>query len=259
MEKRLIVRGDDFGITHSCNLATEDCFNNGILTSAGIMAPGAWAEEAATMAKANPSWCVGVHLTMVGEWQGYRLRPVLPYSEVNTLVDGNGFLNRSPDCFYSRTIDYDQLEREFMAQVDLVANRWGVDIGYLDWHYMGATPEYLQAMKNVAKAFSVPLSNCIGEKRIGNIYSVAPDQKQARFLEALEDVDTESLWYSIHHVLQDDPESRALKYFDTTIEPAESVAKHRSAEAATLTSKVSRDRVDALGIRLISYRDVKEF
>ena len=74
----LIVRADDFGMTHACNVATEKAFKEGILTCAAILAVAPWFEEAVNMAKKNPQWCIGVHMSLIGEWRGYRWRPVLP-------------------------------------------------------------------------------------------------------------------------------------------------------------------------------------
>jgi len=260
MDIRLIVRGDDFGITHSCNLAIESCFNSGILTSAAIIAPSPWAQEAAAMAKSRPEWCVGAHLTTLGEWRGYRLRPVLPYDKVSTLVDENGFLYQAPADLFAAPIDFDQLEREFMAQADLIANRWGVNLGYVDYHYVNGRsqglPEYEQVLKRVAKAYGVPLSGYEDERRMQSIYKTDADKKVAVFIDGLEKLDA-GVWYTVHHLLQDDPEARALKYGDPKDETPGGTALHRSAEAATLKDPSVRRRIDELGIKLISYRDIK--
>jgi len=259
----MIVRGDDFGITHSCNLAIQECFNNGILTCAGLMAPAPWAEEAATMARANPHWCIGVHLTTIGEWKGYRLRPVLPYNEVKSLTDEHGFLHQSPKGLYSRRIDPDQLEQEFMAQVDLLTNHWGIDLGYLDYHYTSgheiSCPEYREVSERVANLYDLPISYSCGETTFQSIFDIEPDQKTDHFLAGLEKKTESGLWISVHHLLQDDSESRALKYSDPDDEPEAGVAAHRIAEAAVLTDPFVKKQIDECGIKLISYRDREYF
>ena len=259
MEKRLIIRGDDFGMTHSCNLAVEHCFQNGALTCAAIIAPAPWAEEAAAVARAHPGWCVGAHLATLGEWRGYRWRPVLPYDKVDTLVDGRGFLHQSPGDFFSKPIDYGQLEREFMAQIDLLANHWGVNLGYVDYHYIEGenygAPEYKQVIQRVAKAFGLPLSGSFGERPFRSIFNTEPEKKADEFAAGLDELEP-GLWLSINHLLQDDPEGRALKYSDPADEMPGGSARHRAAEAAVLTNPAIRERIEARGIRLISYRDV---
>ena len=259
MEIRLIVRGDDFGMTHSCNLAVENCFQNGALTCAAIMAPAPWAEEAAGMARAHPDWCVGAHLTTLGEWRGYRWRPVLPYNKVDTLVDERGFLHQSPGGFFSKPIDYGQLEREFMAQLDLLTNHWGVNLGYADYHYIEGenygAPEYKEVLLRVAKAYGLPLSGSVGERSFRTIFYTEPGQKADEFAIGLDELEP-GLWLSVHHLLQDDSEARALRYSDPADEmPGRSVL-HRVAEAAVLTNPAIRKHIEARGIKLISYRDI---
>jgi YdjC-like protein len=74
------------GYTHSGNLAIWECLRNGIIRSTAILVVSPWFEEAARMARENPDLCFGVHVGSVGAWRGYRWGPVLPYSEVRTLV-----------------------------------------------------------------------------------------------------------------------------------------------------------------------------
>ena len=101
----LITRADDMGYTHTGNLATLECLRDGIIRSAAILVIAPWFEEAASMASENPDLSFGVHLGIIGEWKGYRWRPVLPYSEIRTLVDEDGFLWRSPGEFWGHSPD----------------------------------------------------------------------------------------------------------------------------------------------------------
>jgi len=211
------------------------------------------------MAKAHPDWCVGAHLATVGEWRGFRWRPVLPYDKVDTLVDENGFLHQSPDAFFAKTVDYDQLEREFLAQADLLSNRWGVNLGYVDYHYSNGSsynaPEYMQILKKIAGLYSLPLSGSAGDRRVKSIYSAEPDLKADVFIAALDDLEP-GLWYSVHHLLRNDPEAQALKYGNGSDEMPGGTALHRSAEASVLTNPAVRKRISELGIKLISYKDI---
>src|SRR5664279_1926098 len=92
----LITRADDMGYTHTGNLAILECMRHGIIRSAAILAVAPWFNEAARIARENPGLSFGMHLGIIGEWLGYRWRPVLPYSEVRSLVDDDGFLWQSP-------------------------------------------------------------------------------------------------------------------------------------------------------------------
>jgi hypothetical protein len=135
---KLIVRGDDMGSLHSCNLAVSKAFKEGILTCAAILAPAPWARKAAEIAKVNPSWCIGVHLAVIGEWRGYPWRPVLPYDHVSSITDDDGFFHRSPREFFDSNPDYIEVKNELKAQIELLM-KWGVNPCYLDTHYIAIT------------------------------------------------------------------------------------------------------------------------
>ena len=78
MSKYLIINADDFGMCRGANLAVMDLFKDpkSALTSSTIMAPCAWAPEAAQFAKMNPELGIGVHWTFTSEWSKYRWAPV---------------------------------------------------------------------------------------------------------------------------------------------------------------------------------------
>ena len=258
MEKRLIVQADDFGMTRGCNIAVENCYKNGILTCTSIMAGAPWAEQAAVIARANPGLCVGAHLHTVCEWRGYRWRPVMPYNEVNTLVDENGFLHQSPEAFFAGDVDYVQLEREFMAQMDLLANKWGIDLGYVDHHYSNGknfnAPEYAEVIKRVAAAYKLPIIWEYGFARFPTIYNKYPNQ-EAIFADGLKNLEP-GTYISLHHLLGNDPESDAIEYFDTPVNPPGGVAINRAGEAAVLSSPAIAAAVKEHGVKLINYKQL---
>jgi chitin disaccharide deacetylase len=256
-DMQLLVRGDDMGMTHACNLAITQCFRNGILRNAAIQAVAPWAEEACALGRENPGWCLGVHLTTIGEWQGYRWRPVLPYNEVPSLVDDNGFLPRSPSELFGPEPDYDQLEREFRAQVELII-RWGITPGYVDTHYIEGAKyvEYNAVVDRIADDLGVPRSGYAGEKRIGSIYAVEPAEKEETLATALERMEP-GLYLSVHHLLVDAPDSHALVHMAVDARMSPGVAAHRIAECETLTSARIGEIIERRGIELLSYRDLR--
>jgi len=120
---RLTVRGDDIGMTQGSVEAFEKAFNRGILTCASLQVVAPWFESAANLVKKNQKWCVGIHLSLIGEWVGYRERPVLPWDKVSSLVDEEGFLYQSPDELWSKKPKYEEIEAEFRAQINLALKR----------------------------------------------------------------------------------------------------------------------------------------
>lgn len=101
--KRLIVTADDFGLCPEINQAVIEAHVSGILTCASLMVTGEAAEEAAMLARKNPSLKVGLHLVLVDG------ASVLPPGEIPDLVDSNG-------CFSSRLVA-SGIRRYFSARV----------------------------------------------------------------------------------------------------------------------------------------------
>jgi len=99
---KMIVRGDDFGMAQGSLAAFEKGFNEGILTCGSVLVQAPWFEGAAALARKNPKWCLGIHLSLVGEWIGYRWRPVFSWDKVTSLVDEDAFLFRDPDELFKR-------------------------------------------------------------------------------------------------------------------------------------------------------------
>ena len=88
--KLLIIHADDAGLSHSENIATIESLKMGMVNSYSIMVPCPWYYEMACFAKSNPEFDYGIHLTLTCEWEYYKFGPVLPISEVRSLVDENG-------------------------------------------------------------------------------------------------------------------------------------------------------------------------
>jgi hopanoid biosynthesis associated protein HpnK len=129
--KQLIITADDFGLSGGVNRAVERGWKSGILTCASIMAGGAAFDEAAEIARRNPSLQVGLHLTLV---QG---RAVLPPAGLPDLVDGGGNFSDNPvksgiRYFFDRGL-YCQLKREIEAQIKKVLDA-GIGLTHIDGH-----------------------------------------------------------------------------------------------------------------------------
>src|SRR5438477_4646814 len=82
--RRLIVNGDDFGLTLPITEGVIDAFERGILTSASLVATGNAFDRAARYAATHPELDSGVHLMIV---QG---TPVLSPEQVTSLVQEDG-------------------------------------------------------------------------------------------------------------------------------------------------------------------------
>ncbi|MBI3780531.1 MAG: hopanoid biosynthesis-associated protein HpnK [candidate division NC10 bacterium] len=129
--KRLIVTGDDFGLSSAVNQAIVRAHEQGLLTSASLMVNGPAASEAVALAKAHPRLAVGLHLVLC---QG---RSTLPPYMIPGLVDAEGHFSESPvraglRYFFLRSLR-PQLRREIEAQLAAFVAT-GLAISHLDGH-----------------------------------------------------------------------------------------------------------------------------
>ncbi|RCX18218.1 hypothetical protein DFP94_107173 [Fontibacillus phaseoli] len=130
--KLLILNADDFGMCHAENLAIQQLFQEGVISSATLMTPCGWAKEAALWSAAHPEHQVGVHLTFTSEWGGYKWGPVTRNGDVSTLVTKEGFF--PADCAsFEPQADREQVRLEMINQIEM-ARSMGVDPTHLDNH-----------------------------------------------------------------------------------------------------------------------------
>jgi predicted glycoside hydrolase/deacetylase ChbG (UPF0249 family) len=256
-EVRLIVRGDDMGMTQGSLVAFERALNEGVLTCASIVVPGPWFEGAAELARKNPGWCTGIHLCLVGEWRGFRWRPVLPWDKVRSLVDVDGFLYSSPDALFEHKPSLEEIDGELRAQVDL-AKRKGINVQYVDTHYaeLDSYPGFDAVIRKIAKDYDVPISSTLGEKTI-EVYATPLEQKKKAALQMLDQLGP-GLWLWVCHIGIDSPEQRALihtKPADIFLDGGAGV--HRAEELQVLTSLDVRSAILKKGIVLTSYRELR--
>jgi predicted glycoside hydrolase/deacetylase ChbG (UPF0249 family) len=118
--RRLIINGDDFGLTHGINRAIAELHQAGVLTSATLMASEKAADEAIEIALATPSLGVGCHVVLVDG------TPVLAGGVQPTM---GAFLRR----VIAGQVDQAAIEAEAGAQIDLLQSR-GVTLTHVDTH-----------------------------------------------------------------------------------------------------------------------------
>ena len=129
--RSLIVTGDDFGLSSGTNHAIIKAHQEGILTSASLMATGRAFEEAVGLARANPGLSVGLHIVLL---QG---RSVLSHEKIPHLVDPDGnFPNNSflagTRYFFSKEAQR-ELREELRAQVERFLST-GIRLAFLSGH-----------------------------------------------------------------------------------------------------------------------------
>lgn len=256
-EIRLIVRGDDLGMTQGSLAAFEKAFTEGVLTCASLLVNAPWFEGAAGLANKYPGWCVGVHLNLVGEWRGYRWRPVLPWDKVKSIVDQDGFLYRYPEELWGHKPKLEEIDAELRAQIDL-AGKKGIRVQYLDLHYTSPSecPGLDDVVKRLGKEYNLPISGTLGEKRLSGIYKTPVEKKTERAVKMLEGLQP-GLWLWVTHPGIESPEHAALLHTKPEdVFTDGGVGQHRAAETKALVSTEVKMVIQNRGIKLTTYRDL---
>jgi len=160
--KRLIVSGDDFGLSHGINIGIIDAFRSKTLTSASIMANAAYFDEAVALSKNNAGLSIGVHLNII------RGRPVLESTRVSTLVGRNGHFNFSLQAFLKMIIfgqiGLIDIEREFRAQIEKVLMT-GLKIAHLNSEkHIHCYPKIFKIVIKLAKEYNIHSVRYINEE-----------------------------------------------------------------------------------------------
>ncbi len=256
----LIVRADDMGYSHSGNLAIEESIVAGITTSVEVIVPSPWYLEAIEILKKYPSVDIGVHLALTSEWDNIKWRPI---TSAESLVDERGYFFPMtwPNAHYpdssiliKRNINPIDVEVEIQAQIDII--KQDVPITHLSTHmgWESMSAELYKVYEDVASAneLSVLLKD----------YGVAPisifgarvmdaQEKEETFIKILETLKP-GRYILIAHPALDTPEQRAISH-----RGYERVAQDRSTDLFILKSEKVKKQIEALGIRLIDYKELK--
>jgi predicted glycoside hydrolase/deacetylase ChbG (UPF0249 family) len=125
---KLIVNADDFGYTERVTAGILRAHRDGIVTATTLMTNAPHAGGAATLARANPSLDVGVHLVLTFD------RPLVDVERVQTLVDKDGRFFR-PIELLARDIDRREALSEYRAQYRKARELLGREPTHLDSHH----------------------------------------------------------------------------------------------------------------------------
>jgi len=157
----LIVNADDFGWTEGINNGIIEAADNGIVTSATLLANMPASEHAVRLARQRPHLGVGVHLN-------YHLGPpVRPHCRLDLLFDGQGRRKLGTLRLLAevtlRPRAYRQLYRHFHWQIAWVRDH-GLPITHLDTHkHLHAWPVIARMVADLAGEFGIRCIRVIRE------------------------------------------------------------------------------------------------
>ena len=170
--RRLIINADDFGLTSGVNRAISEANRSGVLTSATIMANARAFNEAADLAKAQPSLKTGCHVVLIdGD-------PVS--AGLTSLTNGSTRFRSSLKEFavaaVRRRISADEIQRETEAQIRKIQSR-DITVTHLDSHkHTHMFPHVLRPVLRAARACGIravrnpfePLRSWPGSRVLGS-------------------------------------------------------------------------------------------
>jgi hypothetical protein len=252
--KKLLIRCDDVGMSHTVNMAVRELIETGIPFSTSVMIACPWYLEAVEILNANPQIGVGIHLTLNSEWQHYKWGPVLGAAAVPSLVDANGHFFASEADFAAAEVDLGEVEAELRAQIDR-ALAAGLRVDYLDYHMLTAvsTPALRAIVEKLAAEYGLGLSRYFGESSV-SIWADAPQDKLTSLLGHVREA-RPGLNLLVIHLGMETPEMTAMVDLNNADDPYR-VAVHRQAELDAITSPAFRAAIGAAGIELVTYNDI---
>ncbi len=250
---KLIINGDDFGITHACNLAIVDCFRKGVMTSASMMANMPYAQEAAEFWRENPELSVGLHLNLtVGT-------PLC--IQVKTLLKEDGTFNKQILRAGPGEVDEEEMRLECQMQMDRFMELTGRKPDHINSHHgIEAIPGGAAILQDLARKYDLPirqLTRAAGAESVKYItnyeiplkrFSRMPPENPQKIMDLFteEDLQNEGYYEWLGHP----------GYVDWDLLQLSSLTVGRCADAACFCSPAIRKWINENGIELISYLDL---
>jgi predicted glycoside hydrolase/deacetylase ChbG (UPF0249 family) len=261
---------------HSVNMSTVAAMESGVVTSASILVPCPWFPEIAEYARTHPDADFGIHLTLTSEWEHYRWGPVLPRSEVPSLVDAQGYLWKdTPDV--AGHVTAEDAEKELRTQIQR-ALEFGVKPTHIDTH-MGSVysrTDLFQVYVRLAQEFSLPLMVVRPSPELLERFGVAPEAFPDSFAGMMESLGFPLLdsLLALDYSEVDDPEGSYTEmieslgpgvtqlivhcgFEDAELKAVGDMAWERDADYKSFTSEQVRQLIDVLGITLIGWRELE--
>jgi hopanoid biosynthesis associated protein HpnK len=151
--KKIILTGDDFGLSWPVNEAIEEAHRKGVLSTASLMVGAKAARDAVERARRLPSLRVGLHLVLVDG------SPVSSPRAIPDLVDAGGefspHLFKAGVNFFFRPGVRRQLEQEIRAQFQAFRNT-GLSLDHVNCHnHMHLHPTIGRLILKVGQGYGV--------------------------------------------------------------------------------------------------------
>lgn len=249
--KRLIVNADDFGRTSGINQGIVDAHRRGIVTSATLMVAYEPAVEAIALARDQPGLGVGLHLAFTGG------PPVLPPARLPSLVDGQGRLPAKPEGLERARPS--EVLAEARAQLARFREIAKADPTHFDSHHHSHRhPAVLEAVLTLAWETGLPVRSASAEmhQRLRREGIPTTDAFIEEFYD--QEVLLETLLRIVDGVLPGTTELMCHPaVVDDELRKSSGYSGMRARELELLTHRDVRQAVQAMGIKLIHFGDLR--
>jgi len=290
--RRLIINADDFGLTAGVNRAIVESHQDGVVTSATLMANGQAFDDAVSLAKTHPQLGVGCHVVLVDG-------SPLVQQATKSLLDPGTSAAGSPKfregigkfavlALLGR-LAADEIEAEIAAQIGKLQSS-GITVTHLDSHkHTHMFPRVFRPLLRAAKACGIKAIRNPFERIRASELAARPGMWRRwgevgilqslanQFRDAVQNAEMitpdgtfaivatgsldERLFRRMVETLPDGVWEMVCHpgYNDSDLQNVHTrLRKSREQELRILTSPVSRDLLAAKGVELMSYRDLAE-
>ena len=264
--KLLIIHADDLGLSSSENIASIKAIKIGVVNSGSIMATCPKFHEMVDISKTHPEIDLGIHLTLTSEWESYKWGPVLPSSEVASLVDSDGYFFKEIITLL-KNIKYEDVEKELLAQINRILES-GIDLTHIDTHMMTAFSD--SKMQNIyiklGKKFKLPVLlnekmsihnfDILKEFMINHLYYAQPENYRIGLDIFYRDVINSvkpGLNCILVHTAYDDEEMQ-----NVTQDTINHGSKWRQKDFDFFTSNECKELINNSNIQMITWREIRD-
>jgi Uncharacterized protein conserved in bacteria len=246
---KLIINGDDFGLSEANTLGIIKAHKDGILTSTTMMTNMPYSVLAAELMKNYPKLGVGLHLTLT---MG---KPLL--KDHCSIVDKDGKFRSQKDYYQQNfEIDYQEIEREYQAQMDCFIELTGQLPTHIDHHHsQSLTKEHPALILALAKKYNIPVRDGF------NLYGLDYDFKKVDFVRDFygDEISVDFFLENQANLLDYEVVESMCHpgYLDWDLYNKSSYNIQRMKELEILCDDSLKQWVKDHGIELINFRDIK--
>lgn len=262
MSKQIIIRGDDLGVTHAANEGFRLYAEKGVISAWSIMAPCPWFSEAVEIAKEFPNVDLGMHLTLMSEWAGYRWGPVLGADKVPSLVDDKGYFPTNPTQFLKTGLVRKEVEAELRAQIERVL-AVGLNVLYIDnshGNILHMLPIVNEVANQLIKEYDLQASPFVFDPTLELISSSGPttEAKKEAYSKWLDTPQViPGYRFVVVHPMLDHPEARALSLPpEMDIPFLQDIILHNIADTEALATDEFAQTLRDKNYEVVHYRDL---